>query len=84
MDSSGLQWTLSQPSLPKLYMIGVDWSGVESTGQSSPVGVQMDFYHYKILLDLMILSLLTNMKHVKECDKGMTRESASFVYVMTI
>ena len=30
----------------------VDWSGVESTGQSSPVRVHsMDFYHYKILLE---------------------------------
>ena len=40
-----------QPSPPKLYMTGVDWSRVESTGQSSPVGVHMDFYHYKILLE---------------------------------
>ena len=48
MDSSGLS---PQPSLPKSFMIWVEWSGVESTGLDSPLGVHMDYHHCEILLE---------------------------------
>ena len=52
MDSSGLS---PQPSLPQLFMTGVDWSPLESdqesTGLDSLLGVHIDFYHCEILLE---------------------------------
>src|SRR6202522_4210343 len=39
MDSSGLSL---QPSPPISSMMRVEWSGVESTGLDSPVGVHVD------------------------------------------
>ena len=54
MDSlyTGLHWTpvhcFHNQVIPRFSITEVDWSPLESTGLNSPIGVHMDFDHWKI------------------------------------